>query len=177
MRHVVRDQYGQRSCNLEPKPAIRPARNFGMNAVFHIGLTVTDIARSCRFYSGLLGFRVESDLKLPGERIAELLQLDPAISLHAAYLALGPFTLELMQFDPGASPTAMVRAFDQTGLAHISLTVDDLEDVMSRVVEFGGKVVASIVGAHVIRDPDGQLIELLPAAAINAIRGERRPLV
>jgi catechol 2,3-dioxygenase-like lactoylglutathione lyase family enzyme len=147
-----------------------------MNAVFHVGLTVSDMERSCRFYTGVFGFRVESDLKLPGERIDELLQLTPSSTIHAAYLVLGDFTLELMQFDPPSAETAGARVFNQTGLAHLSLTVDDPEATVSRVVALGGRHVSSVAGAHVVRDPDGQLIELLPAAAVAAIRVERSPI-
>lgn len=147
-----------------------------MNAVFHIGLTVTDIERSCRFYSGMFGFHVESELKLPGDRVDELLQLQPSSSLHAVYLVLGSFTLELLKFDPPSAATAASRVFNQTGLAHISLTIDDPDRAVALVGDFGGTHVSSVEGAHVIRDPDGQLIELLPSAAIDAIRGERRVL-
>jgi catechol 2,3-dioxygenase-like lactoylglutathione lyase family enzyme len=154
----------------------RQERQTAMNTVFHIGLTVSDMDRSCRFYADLFGFRVESDLKLPGERIDELLQLQPSSTIHAAYLVLGSFTLELMQFDPPSAATAGGRVFNQTGLAHLSLAVDDPEDVAARAPALGGSHVSSVAGAHVIRDPDGQLIELLPAAAIAAIRGERRRL-
>ena len=56
---------------------------------------------------GLFGFRGESDLKLPGERIDELLQLSPSSTIHAMYLVLGPFTLELMQFDPPSAPESV----------------------------------------------------------------------
>lgn len=147
-----------------------------MNAVFHIGLTVSDIARSSRFYAEVFGFAVESDLRLGAERIDELLQLTPSSSIHAAYLQLGPFTLELMQFDPPSAQTAAARAFNQTGLAHLSLTVDDPDAVVAHVLELGGSHVSSVSGAHVVRDPDGQFIELLPAAAVDAIRGERRRL-
>lgn len=147
-----------------------------MNALAHVGLTVSDMERSCRFYSGLFGFRVESDLALPGERIDELLQLMPSSTIHAAYLVLGAFTLELMQFDPPSAKAAGGRVFNQTGLAHLSLAVDDPNDVVARVAEFGGSHVSSVSGAHVVRDPDGQLIELLPAAAMPMIKAERRPL-
>lgn len=144
-----------------------------MSALFHIGLTVSDIDRSIRFYCGAFGFRPESDLKLPGERVDELLALSPSSRLHAAYLLLDGFTLELMQFDPPSSETAGNRVFNQTGLAHISLLVDDTEAAAARAVELGGRQVSSVMGAKVIRDPDGQLIELLPSSAVTAIRSER----
>lgn len=146
-----------------------------MNAVFHVGLTVSDAARSRRFYEKVFGFKAESELKLPGARIDELLQLSPSSTIHAIYLVLGAFTLEIMQFEPPSAISAADRVFNQTGLAHLSFTVDDPDRVVASVVENGGMRVSSLGGAHVVRDPDGQLIEILPARAIAAIRGERSP--
>ena len=53
---------------------------------------------------------------------------------------------------------------NEPGLTHISLSVDDLDAVLARVAEYGGEVIAdSNIGAGVfIKDPDGQLVELLP---------------
>ena len=147
-----------------------------MNAVFHVGLTVSDMARSRRFYEQVFGFRAESDLRLPPERLDALMQLEPSSSIHAAYLVLGPFTLELMQFDPPSALAAAGRVFNQTGLAHLSLTVDDPAATAALAVEYGGSHVSEIPGAAVVRDPDGQLLELLPTSAIDAVRGERRPI-
>jgi predicted enzyme related to lactoylglutathione lyase len=52
---------------------------------------------------------------------------------------------------------------DQVGLTHISFSVSDLDGVLERVAEFGGAVVDETVsdGSAMIRDPDGQLVELL----------------
>ena len=53
---------------------------------------------------------------------------------------------------------------NEPGLTHLSLSVDDVDAVCARVPEFGGEVIASSnIGAAVfVRDPDGQLLELLP---------------
>ena len=55
---------------------------------------------------------------------------------------------------------------NEPGLTHISLSVDDIDAACARVAEFGGEVIeASNIGAAVfVRDPDGQLLELLPMA-------------
>ena len=52
---------------------------------------------------------------------------------------------------------------DEPGLTHISLSCD-VDDVRARVEEYGGEVLTEtdIEVAVFIRDPDGQLIELLP---------------
>ncbi len=49
----------------------------GGRAVFnHVGLCVTDIARSRRFYEGLLGFTFWWELEPPDEGTDQLLELD-----------------------------------------------------------------------------------------------------
>ena len=52
---------------------------------------------------------------------------------------------------------------DQIGLTHISFSVSDLGEVLERVERFGGAVVDGTVSEQsaMIRDPDGQLLELL----------------
>lgn len=60
---------------------------------------------------------------------------------------------------------------DQIGLTHISLSVSDLPGVLARVAEFGGAVVEETVTdvMAMIRDPDGQLIELLSDGWLAAL--------
>ena len=133
-------------------------------AVFnHVGHCVTDLDRSRRFYEELLGFTFQRDLKAPDEATSRLLRLEPPVGLSAVYLTHGTFVLELLHFDrPGNAP-ARERTFDEPGLTHLSLTVDDVAEVCGRVAEYGGEVLGdtNLGVAVMIRDPDGQLIELL----------------
>jgi predicted enzyme related to lactoylglutathione lyase len=52
---------------------------------------------------------------------------------------------------------------DQLGLTHLSLSVSDLADVVAAAESYGGSVVDGTVSdqSAMIRDPDGQLLELL----------------
>ena len=52
---------------------------------------------------------------------------------------------------------------NEPGLTHISISVDDIPATCARIVEYGGEVLSDTdVGAGIfVRDPDGQLIELL----------------
>ena len=52
---------------------------------------------------------------------------------------------------------------DEPGLTHISIGADDVRGLLDRVAALGGAVVMDTdIGVAVfIRDPDGQLIELL----------------
>ena len=130
----------------------------------HVGLCVADRDRSRRFYEGLLGFTFWWELELPDEGTRGLLQLDGPIGVRATYLVRDGFVLELMDYSKRDVHTGAERVMDQVGLTHISLSVPDLGAALAQVEEFGGAVVkeTATAGFAMIRDPDGQLIELLP---------------
>jgi catechol 2,3-dioxygenase-like lactoylglutathione lyase family enzyme len=131
--------------------------------VNHVGLCVHDLDRSMRFYTELFGFEVVSELAPPDGPTAKLLRLDPPVGLRAVYLRLGRFTLELLAYDPSHRPAPGDRAMDEPGLTHLSFGVDDVAAAAARVEELGGTVLADTdLGVAVfVRDPDGQLLELL----------------
>ena len=142
-----------------------------MSVVNHVGLVVADRARSRRFYEGLLGFEFWWEIDAPDDRTAPLLQLPEPVGLHAMYLLLDGFVLELIDYSRRPVHAGEQRVMDQIGLTHISLSVPDLPGVLARVAEFGGSVVEATVsaGAAMIRDPDGQLLELLPDGWLSAL--------
>lgn len=130
----------------------------------HVGHCVTDMARSKRFYLELLGFSLEREMELPDAGADKLLRLDAPLGLSVAYLRRDGFVLELLQFDRPGNPSFRERVVNEPGLTHISLSVDDVEEVVRRVPDFGGEVLedTNLGVAVFVRDPDGQLIELLP---------------
>lgn len=130
----------------------------------HIGLCVADRERSRRFYEGLLGFTFWWDLELPDEGTAALLQLDGPIGVRATYLVRDGLVLELLDYSKRDVQAGPRRVMDEAGLTHMSLSVSDLAAVLAQVESFGGSVVEKATTAQfaMIRDPDGQLIELLP---------------
>jgi lactoylglutathione lyase len=136
-----------------------------MSTVNHVGLCVTDLVRARRFYEELLGFRHQRDLPVPDGAAAQLLRVPPPVGLTAVYLERGDFVLELLHFDRAENAPARDRPFTEPGLTHLSFTVDDLAATCAKVAALGGEVLADTdVGglAVMIRDPDGQLLELLP---------------
>jgi lactoylglutathione lyase len=130
----------------------------------HVGLCVADRERSRRFYEGLLGFKFWWELELPDEGTEQLLQLARPIGVRATYLVRDGFVLELIDYSKREVHAGTERVMDQVGLTHTSLSVSDLRAVLARVSEFGGSVIEETVTEQfaMIRDPDGQLIELLP---------------
>ncbi|MEI7716980.1 MAG: VOC family protein [Mycobacterium sp.] len=142
-----------------------------MSVVNHVGLVVADRARSRRFYEGLLGFEFWWEIDAPDDRTSPLLLLPEPVGLHATYLVLDGFVLELIDYSRCAVHAGPERVMDQIGLTHVSLSVPDLPGVLARVAEFGGTVVEATVsaGAAMIRDPDGQLLELLSDGWLSAL--------
>ena len=136
----------------------------GPRIVFnHVGLCVSDTARSRRFYEGLLGFAFWWELEPPDEGTGQLLQLNPPVGLHATYLIRDGLVLELLAYSHRVLHAGAERVMDQVGLTHLSLSVSDLGGVLAAVESFGGSVVEGTVSdqSAMVRDPDGQLLELL----------------
>lgn len=130
--------------------------------VSHIGVRVRDLDASVKFY-GALGFAEVKRLTVP-DRVAEgLLGLAPPIGFEAVYLRNGGVVLQLLTFSGHPAPEEPERGMVGAGLTHLSIAVADLTAAKDAVTAAGGAVVADPGGgfACMVRDPDGQLIELV----------------
>ncbi len=140
-----------------------------MVVVNHVGLCVADLDASRAFYVEVFGFVPWRGSAPPDKLAGPLLQLEPPVGLRAEYLRLDGFVLELLHYHgrPPARPER--RDMDDLGLTHLSLSVDDVDATCDAVEARGGRVVrASRVGdAVMVRDPDGQLIEVLPMSYVR----------
>ena len=134
----------------------------------HLGLCVSDLARSVRFYSEGLGFREALRLSFSGEPSATLLELDE-VRFTAVYLRRDGLLLELLHYDaPTAIGEVAPRAMNARGLTHLSMRVASADAVAARLVELGGCVLGHTrianpdlgASAMFVLDPDGTRIEL-----------------
>ena len=137
----------------------------------HVGLCVADRERSRRFYEGLLGFQFWWELDAPDDGTGQLLQLEKPVGLHATYLVRDGLVLELLDYSGRHVHAGSERVMDQVGLTHISFSVSDLGGALEKVGDFGGSVVDGTVSEEsaMIRDPDGQLLELLSEGWLAAL--------
>ena len=124
----------------------------------HFGLAVTDVERSRAFYEQVFGFRFDTEIVAEGPFVAQLMRLASPCRVRAVMLVKDGITLELLP-----------------GLTHLNMRVSDLAEVRTQVVKWGGTVVEETIlpvmddpeyGAYseamYVRDPDGQLIEVVP---------------
>jgi lactoylglutathione lyase len=133
----------------------------------HTGQVVTDLERSMRFYQEVLGFKFWHEFQPPEAAVAKLSSLQSPLGVTAAYLTLDGFVLELIHYGvSGAAAPFRQRTMNEPGLTHISVAVDDIRATAKKAVEYGGQIVeeSDIEFALFIRDPDGQLLELLPTS-------------
>jgi catechol 2,3-dioxygenase-like lactoylglutathione lyase family enzyme len=137
----------------------------------HVGQCVTDLDRAKRFYIELLGFTLEREIQPADELSAQLMGLAPPLGLTASYLVRDGLVLELLHYGARRSLEFRPRTMDEPGLTHISLSVEDVDGVLARIPDFGGEVLAATNIGHgvFVRDPDGQLVELLPMTYRKAL--------
>jgi catechol 2,3-dioxygenase-like lactoylglutathione lyase family enzyme len=137
----------------------------------HVGICVSDLERSQRFYCEGLGFREVSRLDVAGTPAETLLEL-PGASLRAVFLERDGTRLELLHFfSPGASHAEAPRPMNEPGLTHLSLRVADLEATLAGLAAAGARVLeasrieiaAARTRALFVTDPDGTRIELVEA--------------
>ena len=138
--------------------------------ITHVGIGVSNLARSLRFYRDLLGFTWEHELDVEGEPTDTLLRLR-GTKLHAEYLTRDGVRVELLHFASPPAPPRPERPINQYGLTHLSFRVTDMEKVLEALRAAGERVLEETVirfpewqsAACMILDPDGQLIELVQA--------------
>ena len=142
-----------------------------LQALTHIGICVSDLERSLRFYRDALGFAYVSELEVAGEPSDSLLRLR-GVKLRAVYLERDGVRIELLHYaSPPRQPPTRERAMNDLGFTHLSFRVTDVDGTLAALRAAGGTVlddtVIRIPGsdpvAAFLTDPDGVLIELVHA--------------
>ncbi len=116
-------------------------------SVHHVSFAVSDLEKSCAFYEGLLGLK-------PVER--------PDIGLPGAWYAAGNSQVHLIATPQGVQVGQPPESL--TPLAnHSAFAIDDYAATLAELQERGVEIVETKpeIGQLWIRDPDGNVIELI----------------
>lgn len=148
---------------MEAAPAYRPS---------HLGLCVSDLESSRRFYCEGLGFSPVEGFELTSTQLEGLgasLEVDGPVSLTSQFVTLGDLKIELLAFREPATGGRASEHRNQLGLTHLSFYVDDVDAAARRLTQYGGTVLdetRSHLGIEVVflADPDGVRVELMAPA-------------
>ena len=143
--------------------------------ISHFGLGVTDVERSRAFYENVFGFEFDTEIVAEGPYVAQLMQLPTPCRVRAVLLVKDGFTLELLHTVEPGMKERRERVLNEPGLTHLNMRVTDAAEIREKVPKWGGTIVEPTVlpqmsdpdyGAYseamYVRDPDGQLIEVVP---------------
>lgn len=152
--------------------------------VRHIGISVTNMNKSLKFYKDLLGFKIEREMNESGIHINNMLSLDD-VKVNTVKLSISETNntlIELLQFisHPNISGKADIT---KIGTSHFALTVNNLDQLYFKLknngINFNSPPQLSPDGYAKVAfclDPDNTLIELvevLDTSVIEKSKGEK----
>jgi catechol 2,3-dioxygenase-like lactoylglutathione lyase family enzyme len=117
-----------------------------------VGIVVNDLEKSIHFWQELVGFKVVSDNIEPSPYIEELLSLNAANLRTVKFSDKNGFIVELLKFASPSNNSDWQGDLSTTGLTHIALTVENVEQVVNKLSEFS---YASL--SKIMKSPNGQV--------------------
>ena len=135
--------------------------------VRHIGIVVTNMENSLKFYRDQLGLKIIKDMDEQGNYLDNMLSLNDVRVRTVKLSANGNTTLvELLEFE--SHNDNKIRNFYTIGASHVAFTVDDIEKLYVNLSEKNIKFNAppqkspdGLVKVTFCKDPDGTPIELV----------------
>lgn len=135
----------------------------------HVGLAVSDLEASTRFYADGLGFVLGLRFR-SGDEVAAVSEVTTPVRMTSQHLTRDGFVLGLMSWEMPAVHGTPSQSRNQRGITHLSFEVDDIRATETHLLALGG---TRVEGARVrfegptpvslifLADPDGTRIELV----------------
>ncbi len=146
------------------------------DAVMGVGITVSNLDRSVRFFTEVLDFKKIGEDTLRGTTVANLYGLaDTMTSLRTAHLQLGDERIDLMQFGISeARPVPADSRSNDSWFQHIAIVVSDMDQAYAKLLVHKVEHVSTApqtlpayitaaagIRAFYFHDPDGHNLELI----------------
>lgn len=141
-----------------------------MAALFHVGLTVSDLDRSVAFYREVVGMDApDGAIDVDSDGFGRL-TANPGARLRTALLRADAFQLQLVEYRTGGGQRLELD-HRHVGTAHLSFWVDDVATLRDALLRRGDVVVTSDVESVVpgirsfyVEDPDAVPVEFIERA-------------
>ena len=145
--------------------------------IYHVGVTVSDMDKSIKFYRDVLGLKYEGELVMEGPE-TDLLFAKKDTTVRVAYLngsdeIIAP-PIELIQFI-GPHTQQHVPALNKTSISEICFEVTDIDRAYTYLIEHDVECLSTPQPfdftadgfgkskALYFKDPDGIILELMQA--------------
>jgi catechol 2,3-dioxygenase-like lactoylglutathione lyase family enzyme len=139
--------------------------------VSHVGLCVSDLERSLRFYCDGLGFDAGARFDV-GSDFGPTLEVDGDVRVTSQFVTRDGLSIELLHYHTPGVHGVPSSTRNQLGFTHLCIRVDDIDAIATRLVAAGGSIVAATryelelgaagTSAYVfVADPDGVRVELM----------------
>lgn len=138
----------------------------------HIGICVTDLDRSVRFYTRVFGFALLYQLDFENNEVAATMEQDG--KFRSAMLIRDDIRIELLQWvDVPTTGSGVRKPMTELGFTHLSFRVEDVDGLTEDILAAGGTLVETtrtVLGDAddpasgrfiYLTDPDGTRIELM----------------
>jgi catechol 2,3-dioxygenase-like lactoylglutathione lyase family enzyme len=138
----------------------------------HLGICVSDLETSMRFYCEGLGVTAAERYDLTSEALpglAESLEVGQPVEVCSQMIRNDTMTIELLGYRSPSVAGAPSPSRGLLGLTHLSFWVDDLDAAVGRLVAHGGNLLPDTrhdLGVNLVflADPDGVRVELMQAS-------------
>ncbi|HUE29990.1 MAG TPA: VOC family protein [Verrucomicrobiae bacterium] len=144
--------------------------------LLHYSHCVSDLARSRRFYTEVLGFTVVAEFDFDDAATARVMGL-PRAAFTGVFMQRDGMRIELIGFtEPPPERRVRPRRANEIGHSHLSFYVLDLDEALAalraqgvEVVDESRAVLPSGVECCVVRDPDGFPIEIVQVPSLTLL--------
>ena len=108
-----------------------------ITGIRHTGLVVADLDKALHFWCEVLGFKLVKQMDESGPHIDAMMGLRDVFVTTAKLAAPDGNLIELLHFRSHPDHASWYGTPFSTGFTHIALTVDDLDQFISRLTQVG----------------------------------------
>ena len=144
--------------------------------LLHYSHCVSDIEKSRKFYSDVLGFETVFEIDFDDPATARVMGL-PSCKFKGIFMKCDGMRIELIAFtDPPPDKTVRMRKSNEIGHSHLSFYVTSLDETLAELRGHGvpideatRQVLPSGIECCVVRDPDGFPIEIVQVPTLDLV--------